>query len=410
MTFDKSTIEKYILQMLQRTLQRYLHRDAGYYPVLTLTGPRQSGKTTLARESFPRHEYVSLEELDQRSFAQEDPRGFLLRYNNPVIIDEIQRVPSLLSYIQTMVDAQPTPGHYVLTGSQNFLQMESVSQSLAGRTAVLHLLPFERAELEGTIRSEQVTGTTLFSNASSSLDPWETLYRGFYPRIHDQNIPPEIWLEDYIRTYIERDVRALVHLGDLATFERFLSLVAGRTGQILNYTSLANDSGIALDTAKRWLSLLITSFIVFLLPPHHRNFNKRIVKSPKLYFHDTGLACRLLGIKNAEQARTHPQRGALFENLVISECYKAYTHQRLQPPLYYWRDQTGHEIDLIIDEGDQLFATEIKSGQTISPTMFDTLRWWSTHTGNPPETTTLVYGGDQTSTRNGMSVRPWFSV
>jgi len=396
--------------MIPRTLQRYLLRDAGYYPVLTLTGPRQSGKTTLARNTFPDHEYVSLEELDQRAFASEDPRGFLQRYKNAVIIDEIQRVPSLFSYLQTMVDADPAPGRFVLTGSQNFLLMEKVSQSLAGRTAVLHLLPFERAELEGRIKNEQITGNTLFSNTESSLDPWETLYRGFYPRIHDQSIPAEIWLEDYIRTYLERDVRTLINVGDLATFERFLSLAAGRTGQILNYTTLANDCGIALDTAKRWLSLLITSFIVFLLPPHHRNFNKRLIKSPKLYFHDTGLACRLLGIKNAEQARVHHQRGALFENLVVSECFKAYTHQRQQPPLYFWRDQTGHEIDLIIEEGEQLFAAGIKPGQTVSPDMFGTLRWWSTTTGNSPETATLVYGGDQTFTRSNIRVRPWSAV
>ena len=396
--------------MIQRTLQRYLRRDAGYYPVLTLTGPRQSGKTTLAKETFPQHEYVSLEELDLRAFAAEDPRGFLQRYKETVIIDEIQRVPSLFSYIQTMVDANPAPGRFVLTGSQNFLLMESVSQSLAGRTGVLHLLPLERAELEGRIKNEQITGDTLFNNTESSLDPWETLYRGYYPRIHNQTIPAEIWLEDYIRTYLERDVRTLINVGDLATFERFLSLTAGRTGQILNYTALANDCGIALDTAKRWLSLLITSFIVFLLPPHYRNFNKRIIKSPKLYFHDTGLACRLLGIKNAEQARMHPQRGALFENLVVSECFKAYTHQRQQPPLFFWRDQTGHEIDLIIEEGGQLFAAEIKSGQTVSQDMFDTLRWWSATTGNPLETTTLVYGGDQIFTRSGIRVRPWSSV
>jgi len=335
---------------------------------------------------------------------------FVKRYRNAVIIDEIQRVPSLFSYIQTKVDAHPTPGQFVLTGSQNVLLMEIVSQSLAGRTAVLHLLPFERAELEGRIRNEELTSDTLFNSAKSSLEPWETLYRGYYPRIHDCAIPPEIWLEDYIRTYIERDVRTLINIGDLATFGRFLSLAAGRTGQILNYTSLANDCGISLDTAKRWLSLLITSFIIFLLPPHHRNFNKRIIKSPKLYFYDTGLACRLLGIKSADQARTHPQRGALFENLVVSECFKAYTHQRQQPPLFYWRDQTGHEIDLIIEEGDHLTAVEIKSGQTVSPDMFDTLRWWSTTTGNPPEKMILVYGGNQTFSRTGINVRPWSSV
>jgi len=396
--------------MIQRTLERYLRRDAGYYPVLTLTGPRQSGKTTLAKKTFPEHEYVSLEELDLRTFAAEGPHGFLQRYRGAVIIDEIQRVPGLFSYIQTLVDADPAPGRFVLTGSQNFLLMESVSQSLAGRTAVLHLLPLKRAELEGRIKSEQITGHSLFSNTESSLDPWETLYRGFYPRIHDRSIPADIWLGDYIRTYLERDVRTLINVGDLATFERFLSLAAGRAGQILNYSALANDCGIALDTTKRWLSLLIASFIVFLLPPHYRNFNKRIIKSPKLYFHDTGLACRLLGIKSAEQAMAHHQRGALFENLVVSECFKAYTHQRQHPPLYFWRDRTGHEIDLIIEEGEQLFAAEIKSGQTVSTDMFGALRWWSTATGKPLETTTLVYGGDQTFTRSGISVRPWSSV
>lgn len=396
--------------MIRRTLERCLRRDAGYYPVLTLTGPRQSGKTTLARKTFPDHEYVSLEELDLRAFAAEDPRGFLQRYKAAVVIDEIQRVPGLFSYIQTMVDADPAPGRFVLTGSQNFLLMERVSQSLAGRTAVLHLLPFERAELEGRLRNEEITADTLFSNTESSLDLWETLYRGYYPRIHDQAVPADIWLEDYIRTYLERDVRTLINVGDLATFGRFLALAAGRTGQILNYTALAVDCGISLDTAKRWLSLLITSFIVFLLPPHHRNFNKRIIKSPKLYFYDTGLACRLLGIKSADQAMTHHHRGALFENLVVSECFKAYTHQRQQPPLYFWRDQTGHELDLVIEEGGQLSAAELKSGQTVSADMFDTLRWWSAATGNPLESTALVYGGDQSFTRSGIRVRPWSSV
>lgn len=396
--------------MIQRTLKRYLKRDSGYYPVLTLTGPRQSGKTTLARDAFPEHEYVSLEELDNRAFALEDPRGFLRRYGDAVIIDEIQRAPGLLSYIQSLVDRNPAPGRFILTGSQNLLLMERVSQSLAGRSAVFHLLPFELAELEGRIRSEQVRHDTLFRDSSSTPDPWEALYRGYYPRIHDKNIPPEIWLGDYVRTYVERDVRTLTNIGDLASFERFLTLTAGRTGQILNYSALASDCGIALDTAKRWLSLLITSFLVFLLPPHHRNFNKRVIKSPKLFFYDTGLACRLLGVKSAEQARTHPMRGALFENLVIAECMKVFVHQRQSPPLYYWRDQTGHELDLIVEEEDALYATEIKSGQTVSGDMFNTLRWWSTHTGLDPETTTLVYGGDRSFSREGIRVFPWSAV
>lgn len=396
--------------MIQRTLQRYLKRDSEYYPVLTLTGPRQSGKTTLARDTFPEHEYVSLEELDNRAFALEDPRGFLRRYGGSVILDEIQRAPGLFSFIQPLVDRDPAPGRFILTGSQNFLLMERVSQSLAGRSAVLHLLPFELAELEDRIRSEQVRHDTLFRDSYSSRDPWETLYRGFYPRIHDQNIPPEIWLADYVRTYVERDVRTLTNIGDLTSFERFLTLTAGRTGQILNYSALADDCGIALDTAKRWLSLLITSFLVFLVPPHHRNFNKRVIKSPKLFFYDTGLVCRLLGIKSAEQARTHPMRGALFENLVVSECMKAYMHQRQTPPLYYWRDQTGHELDLIVEEEGVLYAAEIKSGQTVTRDMFETLSWWSGHTGLGPETTALVYGGDQRFTRSGIRVFPWSAI
>ncbi|MFO7730081.1 MAG: ATP-binding protein [Spirochaetia bacterium] len=396
--------------MIKRALFSYLTRDAGYYPILTITGPRQSGKTTLVKAAFPSHEYVSLEETDMRLFAGDDPRGFLDRYPGPVVIDEAQRAPELFSYLQAAVDLDAAPGRFILTGSQNFLLMEKVSQSLAGRTGILHLLPFERAELEGNLHASPDKPGALFTNKSSALNLWDTIYSGYYPRIHDSSIPPEVWLPDYIRTYIERDVRSLVNIGELERFERFLSLAAGRTGQILNYSSLANDCGIALDTAKRWLSVLKAGFIIFLLPPHHRNFNKQVIKSPKLYFYDTGLVCHLLGIRSPEQARSHPLRGALFENLIIAEAHKIYTHHRMKPPLYFWRDRTGHEIDLLLDEGGKLFPVEIKSGQTVSPNMFNSLSWWCAHTGTPLSSATLVYGGTDFQTRHETALRPWFSL
>ena len=396
--------------MIARTLCQYLQRDARFYPVLTLTGPRQSGKTTLVKAAFPEHEYVSLEETEHRLFARDDPRGFLRRYPGPVIIDEAQRVPDIFSYIQTAVDGRELEGRFVLTGSQHFLLMETISQTLAGRCGVLHLMPFTRSELEQQVSPAPGSVQSLFSHEATHLKLWETIYRGFYPRIHDRDIPPNVWLPDYVQTYLQRDVRALVNTGDIERFERFLILAAGRTGQLLNYSALANACGVAVDTAKRWVSVLKTSFVVFLVQPHHRNLNKRVTKSPKLYFFDTGLVCHLLGVRSAEQAETHPLRGALFENLVVAEVAKTYLHHRLQPPIYFWRDQTGHEIDLIIEEGSRLFPIEIKSGQTVASDMFDTLRWWCRRADQPLSTGTLVYGGNEFQARDQVAVRPWFSL
>lgn len=396
--------------MIKRTLTAYLLRDAGYYPVITLTGPRQSGKTTLAKSCFPTYKYVSLEETENRILAKEDPRGFLARFGNRVILDEIQRAPDLFSYIQTQVDEDDRPGQYILTGSQNFLLMAKLSQSLAGRCGVLHLLPFTRAELEAQSVTDAETPACLFSNIQTRLACWQTLRTGFYPRIHDHHIPPEIWLADYLRTYVERDVRKLVNIGDLESFEHFLKLCAGRTGQILNFSNLANDCGISVDTARRWISILKTSFIVFLLAPYHRNFNKRISKSPKLFFYDTGLACHLLGIRTDEQLYSHPSRGALFENLIVAEVVKTYMHRRQEPPVYFWRDQSGHELDLLIEEAGALYPVEIKSGQTVNPSMLNDIVWWNRLTGNPASHATLVYGGDQSFTLREMSVRPWFAI
>jgi len=393
-----------------RLLTDYLLRDTGYYPVVTLTGPRQSGKTTLVRAAFPSHRYLSLEALDRRDFAREDPRGFLAQLDGPVVLDEIQHVPDLLSYIQAAVDKDPAPGRFVLTGSQNFLLMAKVGQTLAGRCAILNLLPFSRAELEDQPQAEPGRPSELFDNLRTGLDLWAILHSGFYPRIHDQGIPPAVWLSDYVQTYIERDVRSLSNIGDLTLFSRFLALCAGRAAQLLNYSSLAADAGIAVDTARRWISVLNTSFIIFLLPPHHRNFNKRLIKTPKLYFYDTGLLCHLLGIRQAAQIPAHPLRGALFENLVVAETAKAYLHHRRIPPLYFWRDRSGHEVDLIIEEAGELFPVEIKSGQTVAGDMLAGLRWWCALSGRPLEAATLVHGGADSCTRGGVAIRPWFGI
>ena len=396
--------------MLRRTLHTYLVRDAGYYPVVTLTGPRQSGKTTLARAAFPAFDYVTLEDTESRRFAREDPHGFLDRYRPPVIIDEVQRVPDLPSAIQVAVDHPEHTGNYILTGSQNLLLMRDISQSLAGRTGVLHLLPLSRAELEGQVPAVPDPSAGLFANRDTQLERWRTVRTGFYPRIHDRGIPPEVWLPDYVQTYLARDVRTLVNVGDVDTFERFLMLMAGRVGQILNYSSLANDCGVAVDTARRWTSVLATSFVIHLLRPYHRNYNKRLVKSPKVYFVDTGLACHLLGVSDERQLVTHPLRGSLFENYIVGEVIKAYRHHRLQPPLYFWRDRTGHEVDLVIEHAGTPHPVEIKSAQTVAPELAAGLRWWCRHAGVATDRATLLYGGDDRQRRDGIAVRPWFAI
>ena len=327
-----------------------------------------------------------------------------------MILDEIQRVPDLLSYIQGLVDEDPTPGRFVITGSQNILLMSGVSQTLAGRSAILRLLPFSRAELEGHQQPDPVSTQTLFANVHSDLETWSAIHSGFYPRIHDREIPPQVWLPDYVQTYLERDVRALVKIGDLSTFERFLWLCSGCTGQLLNTSSLASDCGVSVDTARRWIAVLETSFIIFRLPPHHSNFNKRIVKSPKLYFHDTGLACYLLGIMRPDQLPTHPLRGELFENYVIAEAAKAFLHHRRQPPMFFWRDRTGNEIDLLLDWGERLDPVEIKSGQTVAGDAFAGLQKWCDFAGQSIKGATLLYSGDETYVRGCVTVRPWFSV
>ncbi len=394
--------------MIRRHLEAKILALARQFPVVSITGPRQSGKTTLARMTFPDHAYANLEEPDVREFAATDPRGFLRRFRGGVILDEIQRVPQLLSYLQGVVDADETPGRFILTGSHQFHLMAGVSQTLAGRTAVVHLLPLSLAELMGV---GPVTPLALDSlPAGREAPPWplETiLFKGMYPRIHARGVDARDWLSAYYRTYVERDVRELRQIGDLDAFQRFVRLCAGRTGQVLNLSSLAADCGISHTTARQWLSVLQAGFIVHLLPPHHANFSKRLIKSPKLYFLDTGLLCYLLLIRSPEEVLHHALRGPIFETFVLSELYKGFANLGEAPPLYFWRDQTGHEVDIVIDAGMRLVPVEIKSAETLSQDLFRGLRYYLSLSGSAARTGVLVYGGRDSFLRDGLTVRAW---
>jgi predicted AAA+ superfamily ATPase len=395
--------------MIQRTLRSTLEQVARQYPVVTVTGPRQSGKTTLVRASFPGWEYASLEDPDQREFAAADTRGFLSQFHGPVVLDEVQRAPVLFSYIQTQVDEEDSPGRFILSGSQNFLLLKSISQSLAGRSAILHLLPFSLAELEGRkpLRIESIGQSLSRRKAAPGKALMETLFSGFYPRIHDRGLDPQRWLRDYYQTYVERDVREIVNVGDLETFGRFVRFCAGRSAQLLNLSSLANDCGVTHTTARRWLSILEASFLVYLLRPHHRNFSKRLIKTPKLYFLDPGLLCYLLRIRSPADLWPHSARGAVFESFVISELVKNYLHRGEEPDLTFWRTSAGHEIDVLIERGEQQTPLEVKSGETIASDFFSGLRYWRGLVGDSKAPAALVYGGDRAFRREGVTVYRW---
>src|SRR6476661_410316 len=395
--------------MIRRALEPVLKKLARQYPVVTLTGPRQSGKTTLVQAVFPRHQYASLEEPDVREYALEDPRGFLGQFAAGVVLDEVQRVPALFSYIQTIVDREDRPGRFILSGSQNFLLLRSISQSLAGRSAILHLLPFSLRELTGRKPfSLEALGHEFPRSRRESLpDLMETLFRGFYPRVHDKHLDPATWYSGYYQTYVERDVREIVNVGDLEAFSRFVRLCAGRNGQLLSLSSLGNDCGITHTTASRWLSILESSFLVHLLRPYHANFGKRLIKSPKLYFLDTGLLCYLLRIQSPADLRLHASRGPIFESFVISELIKSFLHQGKEPDLYFWRDSTGHEIDAVVDLGSERAAVEIKSGETVAADFFAGIDFWRKLVGNPEAPAALVIGGDRGYRRRGVQVYSW---
>lgn len=377
--------------MIVRDATHSLRQLAGWYPIVALTGPRQAGKTTLARSLFADKPYVSLEDADARDLATTDPRRFLSQFPQGAVLDEVQRTPDLFSWLQTRVDTQPERGQFILTGSQQFGLTEKITQSLAGRAGFLHLLPFSLHEIAPQLTSLETL-----------------LWRGFYPPVHDRGIPPHVWFSDYLITYVERDVRQALNVRDLASFHRFVLLCAARTGQLLNLSALAADAGITHNTAKSWLSVLEASYLIALLHPWHRNLGKRLTKTPKLYFLDTGLAAWLAGVRDAHELIAGNLRGPLFETLVVSECLKYKRNHLCPEELYFWRDSTGHEIDLIVERGTQVTAIECKSGQTIASDWFDGLRRFSALC--PGTRSFLIHGGTQNQERTEGKAIAWHNL
>ncbi|MDD5186280.1 MAG: ATP-binding protein [Paludibacter sp.] len=363
------------------------------YPVLAVTGPRQSGKTTLLRTIFPDFQYVSLENPDTRNFAETDPNSFLDKYSKSVILDEVQRVPSLFSYIQTLVDESGLMGQFILSGSQNFHLMRNITQSLAGRVAIFKLFPFDIQELK--------------SSGLLNENYLENLIHGFYPAIYDRNIASRTFYSNYVQTYIQRDVSELISIKDIRLFQNFLSLCATRAGQLLNMNALANECGISQPTAKSWISALENSYILFTLQPLHENFSKRIVKTSKLYFYDTGLLCYLLKINNPNQIQTHPIKGSLFENMMVAEFVKRMYHKNIVQDIWFWRDAAGHEVDLIVQDDLTLSLIEFKSTQTIMSDLFKGLQYFENLSKNDSLTKTLVYTGTDSQKRAGVKVISW---
>ncbi len=383
--------------MISRVLEARLRELAGKFPIVTVTGPRQSGKTTLCRAVFPGKPYVSLEAPDTAEYARRDPRGFLAEHGEGAVFDEVHRVPELLSYLQPLVDADPSRGRFVLTGSANFALLQSLGQSLAGRTALLELLPLS---LEEVRRFPDPPG-----------DLWELLCRGSYPALYDRELAAGDWYPSYVATYLERDVRAILAVGDLLAFQTFLRLCAGRVGQLVNFSALAADAGVTHNTARAWLSVLEAGYVAWRLPPFHANLAKRLVKTPKLHFVDTGLACYLLGIRSAGQLRDHPLRGAVFETWVASEILKSRVHRGLPPSLSFFRDRKGSEVDLVVEEGRSLLAVETKSGQTVASDFFAGLESFlalaaESHPARSPQAF-VVYGGTATQKRSAAHVVAW---
>ncbi|ADK80250.1 ATP-binding protein [Sediminispirochaeta smaragdinae] len=376
--------------MIDREVESELFLLSKEFPIIAILGPRQSGKTTLSQKVFSGYEYVSLEDIDHREFAQNDPRGFLLRYGGKVIFDEIQRVPQLISYLQTHVDKHKENGQIVITGSHNFLLMEQISQSLSGRVGIVKLLPFTASELKAT------------NNSLGDL-----LYNGMYPRIYDQHIRPETFYKNYIATYIEKDVRQIKQIMNLDNFMKFIRVLAGRTGQELHLASIGEECGISHNTVNEWISVLEASFIIYRIRPYYKNYNKRIVKNSKIYFTDTGLVCNVLGIRKKEELDYHFLKGSIFETFVVNELMKENLNTGEKVGLYFWRDNHKKELDIVIDAGSQTYGVEIKSSATIQEKYFAGLKYWSELSGVEPSKMYLVYGGEESFRRNNMNVVGW---
>lgn len=382
--------------MIDRVARNAVQRAAEQFPIVAITGPRQSGKTTLVRNLFRDRPYVLLEEPDRRRLAIEDPRGFLADFPDGVVLDEAQRAPELFSYLQGIVDRDPRPGRFILTGSQQFGLLSGITQSLAGRVAMIELLPFSAREL---------------SSGGMLRDRLEdVLVSGGYPPIHDRGIDPTTWYSNYVATYVERDVRQLVSVRDLSTFETFLRMCAARCGQVVNLSGLAGDCGITHNTARSWLSVLEASYVVRTLSPHFRNFSKRLIKSPKLYFLDSGLVAWLLQIRDPSELTTHSMRGPIFEAWVYSELLKAaYNHGR-QPNIYFWRDRAGLEIDFLLDRGSTLVPVEVKSGATVASDWTRSLERWTRLAGDLAGPGWVVYGGDTSESHDRADVLSWRDI
>lgn len=384
------------MKIIPRVASKTIVSLAREYPAVVIIGPRQSGKTTLARAAFPNKPYVSMEDLDLREFATADPRGFLSQYSQGAILDEVQRCPDMFSYLQTHLDCHEKMGQFILTGSQQLGLMANITQSLAGRVAIVTLLPFSLYELQ---QAQQ---------APKKIE--KLLYQGMYPPVHNRKSNPSVWYSNYVATYLEREVRQMVNVRSLDVFRRFIKMCAARTGLLLNLSALGGDCGITYNTAKEWVSILEASFIIFLLQPYHKNFNKRLIKTPKLYFCDHGLAAWLLNIENTEQLVASPVRGQLFETFVATELLKHRYNQSLPSNLYFWRDRAGNEIDIVIERGERLVPVEIKSGQTVATDFLDQLDKFVGLAGDIIAEPTLVYGGKQAQTRHGTSIVPWQEV
>ncbi len=379
--------------MIQRKAESTIHSLLRGFPVVTITGPRQSGKTTLAKIVFPDKPYVSLEDPDARLMAREDPRSFLKRFPDGAVLDEVQRCPEILSYLQTLIDADGRMGLFVLTGSRQFGLMSGITQSLAGRTAFVELLPFSLEELAESPKQPQ------------NID--QMLYTGGYPPLYDRDVPVRAWFGAYITAYLERDVRQVLKVQELEAFQRFVRLCAGRTGQLLNYSSLATECGISHNTVKAWISVLEASYILFQLRPHHVNFNKRLVKAPKLYFYDVGLVSWLLGIQTPEQMETHPLRGNIFETFVVAELVKSFLNRGERPNIHFWRDSNGVEVDILVEHGGRITPVEIKSGRTVTGHFFSGLDRWMALAGDAAINPTLIYGGTEKYQHKGVKVVGW---